>query len=53
MFPINIKIPRYKESFLVSIVDKIVALYEFSLKFKLKFKYVTNVLILVLFGVVK
>lgn len=53
MFPLNPKLPRYKESFLVSIVDKFVAAYEFSLKLRLKFKYVTNVLILVMFGVVK
>ena len=53
MFPINPKLPKHKESFLVSMVDKVVAAYEFSLKFKVKFKYVTNVLILVLFGVVK
>ena len=53
MFPINIKIPRYKESLLVSLVDKLVAAYEFSLKFKTKLKYATNVLILVLFGVIK
>ena len=53
MFPINPKLPRYKESFLVSIVDKMVATYEFSLKFKTKFKYVTNIFILVLYGIVK
>ena len=53
MFPINPKLPKCKESLLVSIVDKVVASYEFSLKFKVKFKYVTNVFILVLYGVVK
>lgn len=53
MFPLYISLPRYKESVLVSIVDKIVAFYEFSLKFRCKFKYITNVYILVLFGVFK
>lgn len=53
MFPIGLSIPKYKESVLVSLVDKVSALYEFSLKFKLRFKYVTNVLVLVLFGVFK
>lgn len=53
MFPINPKLPKHKESLLVSIVDKVVATYEFSLKFKVKFKYATNVLVLVLYGVVK
>jgi uncharacterized protein len=36
MFPINIKPPRYKESFVVSIVDKIVGFKEFNIKFKNK-----------------
>ena len=53
MFPINISLPKYKESILVSIVDKLVATYEFSLKFKLRFRYVTNIFILVLYGIVK
>lgn len=29
MFPINIKLPRYKESFIVSVADKICAIREF------------------------
>ena len=53
MFPINFIIPRYLESIIVSSVDKLIALYEFSFKFRLKFKYVTNLYILVLFGIVK
>lgn len=34
MFPINIKFPRYKESFIVSIVDKIVSIMELNRKLK-------------------
>ena len=35
MFPLNItRIPKYMESWIVSSVDKIVAVYEFSLSFK-------------------
>lgn len=35
MFPLNIsRIPKYMESWIVSIVDKIVAIYEFSYTFK-------------------
>ena len=53
MFPIYACLPKYKESILVSLVDKVVATYEFSLKFKTRFKYATNVFILVLFGIFK
>lgn len=53
MFPIYTCIPKYKESMLVSLVDKLVATYEFSFKFKSKLKYATNFYILILFGVFK
>ena len=39
MFPMYTTVPRYKESILVSLVDKIVAIYEFSHKFKIKFRW--------------
>ncbi len=50
MFPINFKIPKYVESWIVSFVDKGVAIYEFYRKFKysFKFKYATNIYILFL-----
>jgi len=51
MFPIYLSIPRYKESVLVNLVDKIVGFKElvrgFGCKFSYKFKY-TYVLILLL-----
>lgn len=39
MFPVSFFIPKYLESWIVSFVDKCVASYEFSIKFKLKAKY--------------
>ena len=53
MFPIYITLPKYKESILVSLVDKLVAVCEFASKFKVKFKYATNMYIFILFGIFK
>ena len=52
MFPLNInRVPKYLESWIVSIVDKIVATYEFSLTFKnkCKLKYRNAMVILLVF----
>ena len=46
MFPIYAALPKYSESWIVSIVDKIVAIYEFSRTASLKFSYMTNLFIL-------
>lgn len=46
MFPLYKTLPKYSESWLVSIVDKVVATYEFSQKFKFKLNYATNLMIL-------
>lgn len=44
MFPINITIPKYAESWIVSVVDKIVG----SLEFGKKFGYLANIYLLFL-----
>ncbi len=46
MFPLNIAVPKYIESWVVNVVDKVVALYEFGYKFSKKLGYSTNVYIL-------
>lgn len=46
MFPINIHIPKYAESWLVSLVDKIVGCYEFLESFSIKHTYVPNLYLL-------
>lgn len=46
MFPVSFFIPKYLESWIVSLVDKCVASYEFSLKFKLKAKYAYDLFLL-------
>ena len=42
MFPIYIKIPKYKESFLVNLVDKVIGCKELLRGFACKFKYRFN-----------
>lgn len=41
MFPLNMTLPRYKESWLLTAVDKIVAIYEFS-SYKFSYTKVTS-----------
>lgn len=53
MFPFYISIPIYKESWLVSLVDKVIGTCEFACKFKTKLKYSTNLFLLVLIEIFK
>ncbi len=53
MFPINISVPKYMESWIVSTVDKVVAINELSLKFKFSLKYAYNIILLFMLGFVK
>lgn len=53
MFPINISVPKYAESWIVSTVDKVVAASELSLKFKFSLKYAYNITLLFMLGFVK
>ncbi len=53
MFPINSIVPKYKESWLVSLYDKKVAFKEFSYKLGYKLRYASNLLFLLLLNVIK
>ena len=46
MFPINYKIPKYAESWVVSFVDKVLSIGEFSKKLSYKFAYGFNLYLL-------
>ncbi|MEG0576912.1 MAG: HD domain-containing protein [Bacilli bacterium] len=48
MFPINYSLPKYLESWLVSFVDKGVAVSEFCCYFKINLSYASNYLFLLL-----
>ncbi len=53
MFPVYISIPKYMESWIISIVDKMVAISELSFKFKFKFRYTYNIVLLFIIGFIK
>ena len=53
MFPIDIKIPKYAESWIVSSVDKAVSIFEFTKKFSHKLSYITNFTLLFILNVLK
>ncbi len=48
MFPINYRLPKYSESWIVSLVDKYVAFIELGKKVGYKFIYVSNLLLIVI-----
>lgn len=48
MFPANINIPKYMESWIVSTIDKIVATYEFLESFCIKNAYAPNLFLLLI-----
>lgn len=53
MFPIDYKVPKYAESWIVSLVDKVLSFGEFSKKFGYKLTYVFNLYLLFVFNVIK
>lgn len=53
MFPVNITLPKYAESWVVNLVDKAVAITEFSKKFGYKFSYLANLYIIFLINSMK
>ncbi len=53
MFPIYLSLPKYLESWLVSMVDKVVATKEFSQKIGFKVSYAANLYLLFLINMMK
>lgn len=53
MFPLDSNIPKYAESWVVNLVDTSVSVFEFTLKFKYKLNYATNLTLLILLNLFK
>ncbi len=53
MFPVNLAVPKYAESWVVNLVDKAVGSYEFSKKFGYKLNYVMNLYLILLLNSLK
>lgn len=53
MFPINLAVPKYLESWVVSTVDKAIAINEFSIQWSFKLKYAYNMVALFMIGFIK
>ena len=53
MFPIDIKVPKYAESWIVSSVDKVLGTFEFGKKASHKLSYVGNIALLFIINILK
>ena len=53
MFPINLSVPKYAESWIISMVDKCVATNEFGVKFRFRLKYAYNLFLLCALSIMK
>lgn len=53
MFPVDYRVPKYAESWIVCLVDKLVGTYEWSRKFKIQLTYGMNFCLLFLLNVLK
>lgn len=53
MFPIYTSVPKYAESWVVSLVDKTIGSFEFLAKFRYKFSYAMNIFVIFLINNIK
>ena len=53
MFPVYTSVPKYAESWIVSLTDKTIGSYEFLLKFSHKFSYAMNIFVVFLINNIK
>ena len=53
MFPVDYRIPKYAESWIVSLVDKVLSFGEFSKRFGYKLSYLFNLYLLFILNIIK
>ena len=53
MFPVDYRIPKYAESWIVSLVDKVLSFGEVSKRFGYKLSYVFNLYLLFILNIIK
>ena len=53
MFPIYKSLPKYSESWIVSLVDKISAIFEFAWSFNKKIVYYSNIILIIIINYIK
>lgn len=53
MFPVDYRVPKYAESWIVSLVDKVLSFGEVSKKFSYKLSYVFNLYLLFVLNIIK
>jgi uncharacterized protein len=53
MFPLNLQVPKYLESWIINMVDSTVSIYEFSHKFKYELSYVANLYAFFIINMIK
>ena len=53
MFPVDYRIPKYAESWIVSLVDKVLSFGEFSKRFSYKLGYLFNLYLLFILNTIK
>lgn len=53
MFPVDIYVPRYLESWIVNLTDSFVSIYEFGFKFKHEISYATNLYLFFLINLIR
>ena len=53
MFPVNLAVPKFAESWIVSLVDKAVAVLEFERTFQYRLAYIFNIYFLLFLNYIR
>lgn len=53
MFPLNLQVPKYLESWIINMTDSVISIYEFGHKFKYEFSYAVNFYAFFLINMIK